>query len=139
MGFTKGAYARIWSVDDEGNYSTANISVSKKNQDTGNYDLEFSHGYVRLVGWAHEKAKKLDLPNREQFKAGGYKGVPIQILSCDVSNKYDPKKKTVYTNYVVFGFEVQEGTQTTTEEQEQKAEMSKKKIEDQEDDDDLPF
>lgn len=139
MGFRQGAYARLWSVDDEGKYSTANLSVSKKNKDTGKYDVEFSHGYVRLVGTAHTEAQKLGLPSREDFKTGGYKGVPIKISSCDVSNKYDPQKKTVYTNYVVFGFEVQEGMQTVTEEQEQKAATSKKQIEKQEEDDDLPF
>lgn len=106
MGFRQGAFARIWSVNDEGKYSTANVSVSKKNKETGKYDVEFSDRYVRLVGSAHETAKKLGLPTREEFDATSNKGVSVQISSCDVTNKYDAKTEKLYTNYVIFGFEI---------------------------------
>lgn len=106
MGFRQGAFARIWSVNDEGKYSTANVSVSRKNKETGKYDIEFSDGYVRLVGSAHEAAKDLGLPTREEFDAQSDKGVSIKISSCDVTNNYDTKTKKLYTNCVIFGFEI---------------------------------
>ena len=106
MGFRQGAFARIWSVNDEGKYSTANVSVSGKNKETGKYDIEFSHGYVWLVGNAHEAAKELGLPTREEFDSSVDKGVSIKISSCDVTNNYDTKTKKLYTNCIIFGFEI---------------------------------
>lgn len=106
MGFKQGAFARIWSVNDEGKYSTANVSVSRKNKETGKYDVEFSDGYVRLVGSAHEAAKELGLPTREEFDSQSDKGVSVKISSCDVTNNYDTKTKKLYTNCVIFGFEI---------------------------------
>lgn len=106
MGFKQGAFARIWSVNDEGKYSTANVSVSRKNKETGKYDVEFSDGYVRLVGSAHEAAKDLGLPTREEFDSQSDKGVSVKISSCDVTNNYDTKTKKLYTNCVIFGFEI---------------------------------
>lgn len=106
MGFRQGAFARIWSVNDEGRYSTANISISRKNKETNEYDVEFSDGYVRLVGNAHEAAKELGLPTREEFDCSTDKGVSIKISSCDVTNNYDTKTKKLYTNCVIFGFEI---------------------------------
>lgn len=106
MGFRQGAFARIWSVNDEGKYSTANVSVSRKNKETGKYDVEFSDGYVRLVGSAHEAAKDLGLPTREEFDSQSDKGVSVKISSCDVTNNYDTKTKKLYTNCVIFGFEI---------------------------------
>lgn len=106
MGFRQGAFARIWSVNDEGKYSTANVSVSRKNNNTGKYDVEFSDGYVRLVGSAHEAAKELGLPTREEFDSQSDKGVSVKISSCDVTNNYDTKTKKLYTNCVIFGFEI---------------------------------
>lgn len=106
MGFRQGAYARVWSVNNEGKYSTANVSVSKKNKETGKYDVEFSNNYVRLVGTAHEDAQKLNLPTREQFNVDSDKGVVIKISSCDVTSNYDQKSKKIYTNFAIFGFEI---------------------------------
>ncbi len=106
MGFREGAFARIWSVNDEGKYSTANVSISKKNKETGEYNVEFSDAYVRLVGSAHQAAKELGLPTREEFDCSSDKGVTIKISSCDVTNNYDAEKKKLYTNCVVFGFEI---------------------------------
>lgn len=109
MGFRQGAFARIWSINDEGKYSTANVSVSKKNKETNKYDVEFSDGYVRLVGSAHEAAKNLSLPTRENFDAKSDKGVAVKITSCDVTNNYDAKTQKLYTNCVIFGFEIPDG------------------------------
>lgn len=113
MGFRQSAFARIWTVNDEGKYSTANISVSKKNKETGNYVVEFNDGYVRLVGAAHEAAKQLGLPTREQFDPQSHKGVSIKILSCDVTNNYDKNTKKLYTNCAIFEFELPDGNGNT--------------------------
>lgn len=106
MGFRQGAYARIWSVNDQGKYSIANVTVSKKNKETGKYEIEFAEKYVRLVGKAHEAAKRLALPTAEEFDGSVHKGISIQISSCDVSRRYIAEKQQVYTNFVVFEFEI---------------------------------
>ena len=35
MGFRQGAYAKIWKIEDKGNYHVAQMSISRKNKDTG--------------------------------------------------------------------------------------------------------
>lgn len=93
MGFRQGAYAKIWKVEDKGNYHVAQMSISRKNKDTGNYDTEWQNNFVRLVGTAHQQIKSMDISHN------------VKLGACDVTNKYDAEKKTTYTNYVVFGFE----------------------------------
>lgn len=99
MGFRQGAYAKIWSVEDKGNYSVCNLSISKKNKDTDKYDIEFQDGFVHLVGTAHTGISGMDIPKN---------GLSIKISSCDVTNNYVADKKKLYTNYVIFGFEIPE-------------------------------
>ena len=99
MGFHAGAFAKVWSVDDKGKYSIANVSISRKNKDTNEYEMEFQDGFVRLVGNAHTDMQDVEIPKN---------GYSIKITSCDVTNKYDAEKKRTYTNYVIFGFEVPE-------------------------------
>lgn len=96
MGFRQGAYAKVWRVEDRGNYSVAQISVSKKNKETGQYETEFQHNFVRLVGTAHDLGK-----NIEEVQGG----TSIKITSCDVTNRYDKEKQQEYVNFVIFGFE----------------------------------
>ena len=99
MGFRQGAYGKIWSIDRKEKYSIGNFTVSRKKQDGSGYDTEFQDGYVRFVGSAHEALKGLEIPKN---------GLSIKISSCDVTNKYDPESKRVYTNYAIFGLEVQD-------------------------------
>ena len=90
MGFRIDAYAKVWEVEDKGNYSEAKISISKKNKQTNEYETDFQ-SKVRFVGQAHTcKVKANDR---------------IKIKACDVSNKYDKEKKITYTNYVIFEIE----------------------------------
>ena len=56
MGFHTGAYATIWSVEDKGNYTKVNLSVSQKNKNTGEYDTKFSY-FVNFVGVSHANSK----------------------------------------------------------------------------------
>lgn len=90
MGFRVDSYAKVWEIENKGNYSEAKISISKKNKQTNQYETEFQ-SKVRLVGQAHTcKVKANDR---------------IKIKSCDVTNKYDKEKKITYTNYVIFEIE----------------------------------
>ena len=92
MGFRQGTFAKIWKLENKGNYHVAEMSVSKKN-DGGGYDVTWQNKFVRLVGTAHTQADKLDT------------GKSVKIGACDVTNKYDKEKNTTYTNYVIFAFE----------------------------------
>lgn len=53
----RGGFARIWSIEDKGNYSVAKISTSKKRKDGSGYETDFQDGFVRLIGSAHEKVR----------------------------------------------------------------------------------
>lgn len=92
MGFRKDAYAKIWKVEKQERYTRVNLSVSKKNRDTGEYETEFS-GFVNLVGDAHKKAINLEENDR------------IKILSCDVTTRYDKASNRTFTNYTIFDWE----------------------------------
>lgn len=149
MGFRQGAYAKIWSVNDMGKYSTANVSISRKNPNTNGYDIEFSNKYVRLVGSAHEAAKDLGLPTNEEFNPETDRGVSIKITSCDVSNNFNKETMTMYTNFVIFGFEIPDnnsngggyknsGSKKATNKKTPSKPAPKRDVDD-DDDNDLPF
>lgn len=121
MGFRNGAYAKIWYVTDmengavikgreypAGNYSFAKVTIGRKNKETGEYNVDFSDGFVRLVCAAREKAKSLDLPTAENFDFNKDKGAYIQISSCDVSHKYVKEYEKTFTNFTIFDFEIVE-------------------------------
>lgn len=98
MGFRQGAYAKLWSIEDQGNYCTGNLSVSKKDENAENgYAITFRDGYVRFVGDAYKKA--MDLQDKLEH------GVTIKILACDVTTYYSVKSKKNYINYAIFDFE----------------------------------
>lgn len=97
MGFRQGAYAHVWKVEDKGNYHVAQISISRKNKETNQYETEWQDSFVRLVGTAHQQIKTMDISRN------------VKIGSCDVTNKYDANKKTTYTNYVIFNFDDVDG------------------------------
>ena len=93
MGFRQGSYAKIWNLEDKGNYHVAEMSISKKNKETDQYETEWANKFVRLVGKAHNQAKSLDTSKS------------IKIGTCDVTNKYEKEKSATYTNYVIFELE----------------------------------
>lgn len=134
----RGGFARIWSIEDKGNYSVAKISTSKKRKDGEGYETDFQDGYVRLIGSAHEKGKTLTVTE---------KGVAIQITSCEVTTPYNAETKKGYTNYAIFAFNIPEGndnSSTTKGGKKSSAKTSKAKtkkaaeVED-EPEDELPF
>ena len=103
MGFRQDSYARVWSVKNKGNYSTARISISRKDKNTGAYTTDFQDGYVRLVGQAHTAFQGVQIDEK--------KGISIKISSCEVTNVYTaPDGKVSYTpHYTIFGLEIQDG------------------------------
>ena len=92
MSFSNNAYAKIWKVEKHDNYTKVNMSTSKKNRDTGEYETDFS-GFVNMIGKAHKLAESLEANDR------------IKILSCEVTTKYDKAKDTKYTNFTIFDWE----------------------------------
>ncbi len=94
-----GGYARIWSVENNGKYSTAKISISKKNKETDEYVTDFQDGFVRLIGQAHNALKDVSV---------GDKGISVRITQCEVTNLYtSPEGKVSYKpHYIIFGLEV---------------------------------
>lgn len=99
MGFSTGRYATIWSFKNEGRYSTCRLSISRKNKETNAYETDFTDGFVRLVGQAHEKIQTAHIDEKRGYR--------IKISSCDVTNIYtSPDGKVSYTpHYTIFGFE----------------------------------
>ncbi len=94
MGFRQDArFAKVWEIENRGNYHVVSLSTSKKNKTTGEYETDFSSKFVRFIGTAHNEASNLKV------------GDTIKIGSCEVTNSYDKEKKTTYTNYLVYSFE----------------------------------
>ena len=123
MGFRKGAYAQVWSVEPgKGNFTKVRLSISRKKKDSDEFEQEFS-GFCTFFSSAHAKADKLKERSR------------IQLGDVDVTNNYDKETKKEYTTYKVFDFELQE----------QKAAQTVKKADNLidsnpvESDDDCPF
>ena len=99
MGFSNGKYARIWSFENKGNYSTCRLSISRKDKNTGAYVTDFTDGFVRLVGKAHFDIQNLNIDE--------HRGALVKITSCEVTNVYTaPDGKVSYApHYTIFGFE----------------------------------
>lgn len=93
MGFRNNCWATVWRVDKVSDVNTkAQISVSKKNKESGEYETDFS-GIVNFIGRdCAQKALKLGERAR------------IRLESVDVSNRYDKEKKITYHNFKVFAF-----------------------------------
>lgn len=128
----RGGYARVWKIENKGNYSVGQVSTSRKKSGSENeFEVDFQDGYVRFIGAAHEAISQLDI---------GDKGITIQITSCEVSNKYDNNTKKTYVNYAIFSFNTVDNggnsSKTTSGKVESK---SKKTAEPAEPDDELPF
>lgn len=95
-----GGYARVWEINDEGNFAKCRLSTSKK--DGKKFIPDFSEGFVSFVGNAYEKIKDLEIPENSNGKS---LGISIQITSCEATTFYSEKKGETYHNYAVFAFE----------------------------------
>ncbi len=93
--FQNDTYAKIWSVEDKGNYTDCQISTSKKNKQTGAYETDFADR-VRFIGKAHNLKPQ--------------KGQRIKLLNTAVSNHYDKEKKKTYYTFVLFDYALEDKT-----------------------------
>lgn len=85
---------KIWKSNRYEKYHDCQVSSSQKNKSTGKYEVTFS-GFVRFIGRAHEKR-----PLPEQI---------IKILSCGVKTKYVKERRTNYTNFLIYDYELVDG------------------------------
>lgn len=142
----RGGYARVWSVENKGKYSTARLSTSKKSQDEDGNDIwvtDFQDGFVKFIGSAHTKINELEIPTNAK---GESKGVGIQITSCETTTYYNPKTEKTNVNYVVYAFNApddNDSSKSTTKKSATKKSTAKAKTNKaapvDDDDDDLPF
>ena len=99
MGFRKGAYCTVWSVEPKGNTMTkVKLSISRKDKNTGEYITDFS-GFATFSGTAAaNKAATLKEKDR------------IKLDDVDVSSKWNEEKKVMYYNFKVFSFDMADGS-----------------------------
>lgn len=96
--FTNNVYATVWSVEpsQSGNFTKVRLSTSSKNAD-GNYEQDFGD-FCMFVGKANEPARKLKVKDK------------IKISRCGVKNRYVKDKNVTYYDFVVFEFEMADGS-----------------------------
>lgn len=105
-----GGFARVWRVDDMGNFAKVQLSTSKKNKDSNAYESDFQ-SYVSFVGNAYNLLKSLMTDAN-----GGYEdvngrqiyvfthGITVQITNANATTTYIKDKNATYHNYAVFSF-----------------------------------
>ena len=126
MGFREGAFAKVWKVENKGNYAVAQMSTSKKSKQSGEYETDWSDSFVRLIGTASKQVVGKEIPKG---------GLSVKIGQCEVTSKYDKEKKITYTNYAIFNFhEEEENSKSNT-----KPNTKSSKLEEDDTDQDLPF
>ena len=94
MGFRSGNYAKVWKFENKGNYSVVELSTSKKNKMTEQYETDFSSKFVRFIGQAHSDIGLL------------FDGAKIKLGDVETTNSYNKETKQGYTNFLVFSFEL---------------------------------
>lgn len=99
MGLRTNCYAKVWKIENKGNWSRCQISVSAKNKKTGQYEPNFSAN-VNFVGKAHSNAPQ--------------EGQRIKITDFEVTNVYVKADgtKSYEPHYTVFDFEPLDGGTT---------------------------
>ena len=130
IGFRNGAYATCWQHENKSDkWTKIRISVSRKNQDTNQYEEEFA-GWVDCIGTAcAQKAAKL----RERDR--------IKLLKTDVrtSKRTDDGGSTKwFTNFILTDFEMADGSGSSGKPQQSSA-KSYEGENDPSDNGDLPF
>lgn len=105
MGFRNNTYAKVWKSEDKGNYSIVELSTSRKNKQTEQYETDFSSKFVRFIGQAHT-----DIKNTQD-------GARIKLTEVEVTNSYNKETKQGYTNFLVYGFELPEFKDTKQNQQ----------------------
>lgn len=102
MGFRNGGIAKVWEVQPgKGNYTRVRMSTDRKNEQTGQYEQDWS-GFANFVGAAHADASKLTARGR------------IKLGKVGVTSRYDKERKKEYINYTVFSFEAMDASGSKT-------------------------
>lgn len=104
MGLRAGAYATVWSVEQSkfsDKVMQVQLSVSRKNKQTDEYEQEFS-GFVSFIGQAASDAKT--------YLA---KGSRIKLVDVDVTNTYNKEKKETKWAAKCFKFERMDGNKSS--------------------------
>lgn len=107
MGWRNGAYATVWAhKDKDGNdrvvdsisdrLTSARISISRKDKNTGKYNTEFSK-FVKFAGTSAAR-KALQLQERDR----------IRLLEVEYYEEPGKVKGEYYQNWMVYDFEIQE-------------------------------
>ena len=98
MAFQTGSYAKIKTIENKGNYTSAKIVISKKVRGTDKYVCDFA-GWVTFIGDAH--------------KCRPMEGQKIKIGSCEVSNGYlDASGNQQFCQkpqFKIYSYELQDG------------------------------
>ncbi len=92
MGFRDGAYCKLWKLDTSRKFPQGQISISRKDKQTGEYVDDFS-GYVDFMGEAANAIQKI--PAQGRFK----------IKGCDVSRIWSKEKQREFINFRIFDLE----------------------------------
>ena len=87
--FQNDTWAKIWWVNDKGNYAECQISTSQKDKETKQYKQDFT-GVVRFVGRA--------------YKLRPQKGQNIKLLNCAVQGVYNKETKKTFYTFVLFDY-----------------------------------
>lgn len=102
MGVRTGAYATIWEVKPNGNFTDVRLSTSRKNRQTDEYEQDFG-GYVRFIATAHQMAA--NLKERDRIKIG----------DCEITNRYVKEKNQTYTNIAIYSFEMADNSNNNSQ------------------------
>lgn len=151
MGFSNGSFARLFTVNNMGNYSSVGLAISAKNKTTGEYEPDFRDGYVRFVGKAHNMLGRLNLPTREADQDGN-KGASVKLIQCMVTNTWMKEENGIRTAtynknpvYTVFDFEIDEDNPSSNRQDQKSAKPTQNSKPasaggiNEVDDDELPF
>jgi len=87
MALRDGCYAKIWSAKPNKKIYSCNISVSRKDKETGEYKQEFS-GFVNFSGDAAKKVAVLGLPEKSDRDNPISRSIKI-TRSPDISSYYN--------------------------------------------------
>lgn len=117
MGLRNNTYAKVFKVNNDDKTPSMQISISRKNKQTGEYVTTFS-GYVSCKFAAKDKLASVNDGDR------------IRILDCDLENRYNKETKETRWYPSVLDFEMADGSPIGTPAVESFEEL---------DDEDVPF
>lgn len=126
LNIADGQHVIVWEVEDKGNYSLVKMGTSRKDKRDGSYKNS-NWSFVRFVGKAHEKAKKLSEKDRILLKGA--------TISLEPYMDGDEKKWPKNPQITVFNFEMNDGEVSASRHSESEEEVEYDKI----DENDLPF